>query len=279
MRIRIVPLDRDDIPFAKSLTDAEGWARSRRAWERFFRVQPDGFYQAVDHGTPGGIVGIFCYARVAWIHSLIVVPGYRRKGVGRRLVGFCREEATRRGIRALKLDAAPGTTAFYERLGWRSEFPSRRFHGTSGRMPHRCHSVRGDEIESLLRVDQATLGWDRSRLLRELAQDQPDGTFAVGSTGNPEGYVFSVPAEGRVEIGPLVVSSRRVDVARELLRATLDRWSGQTVRCCVPGTHPAAGALMAEFGFEEEAPSTRMALGDEFPEATAQFLMAGPAEG
>lgn len=277
--VEIVPLDSHDISFAKALTDAEGWARSELAWRRFFRVQPDGFFQAVLQGTPTGMVGLFCYGRVAWIHSLIVAPRHRRKGIGRRLVAFCCEEATRRGIRALKLDAAPGTAPFYARLGWRSEFPSLRFLGKGRETPHDARVLRSDELATVIETDRAALGWDRSRLLRELARDHPNGAFAIGPSGGLAGYVFSAQAEGRVEIGPLVVPSCNLKVAGDLMRAVLDRWPESRIRCCVPGTHSEASRLMADVGFEEEPSSTRMAYGDVVEEAPAQFLMAGPAEG
>lgn len=277
--MEVLPFGENGLPFAKSLTDAEGWARSERAWQRFLRIQPDGFFQALLGGTPVGIVGIFCYERVAWIHSLIVVQSHRSEGVGSRLVGFCCEEVTRRGIRALKLDAAPGTNSFYERLDWRSEFPSLRFIGMGRRIPHTGRPLRNDEIEAVVELDRIALGFDRSRLLHELGRDEPEGAFAVGPIGSPEGYVFSAQAEGRVEIGPIVVPSGNVNIARELMSTVLDRWPGQRIRCCVVGTHSKAVALMREFGFEEEPPSTRMGLGDVFPEAAAQFVMAGPAEG
>jgi GNAT superfamily N-acetyltransferase len=277
--VEIVPLEWKDLSFAKSLTDAERWARSDRAWRRILRVQPDGLFQALLRGEPVGIVGIFWYDEVAWVHSLIVARSQRGNGVGSRLVDFCREEAARRGIPALKLDAAPGTAPFYQRLGWRSEFPSLRFLGTGHRVPHSARAVGSDEVGSIVELDRSALGWNRSHLIRELIQDEPDGAFAVGPVGNPEGYVCSAPAEGRVEIGPVVVPSHDVHVARELVRAVLNRWPGKSVRCCVPGSHAVAAELMAEFGFEQEPPSTRMAFGAAFDEATAQFLMAGPAEG
>jgi hypothetical protein len=131
----------------------------------------------------------------------------------------------------------------------------------------------------VIELDRAALGWDRSRLIRELNRDEPDGAFAAGPIGRPDGFVFSAPAEGRVDIGPVVVPSGDVDVARELMRAVLNRWPTHRIRCCVAGTHRVATTLMSEFGLEEEAPSTRMGFGDEFPESTAQFVMGGPAEG
>lgn len=277
--VEIVPLGPNDIPFAKSLTDAEGWARSEREWRRFLRVQPDGFFRAVCGGMPVGIVGMFCYEQVAWIHSLIIVPGQRRRGIGRQLVAFCSQEANRRGIRALKLDAAPGTVPFYEKLGWRPEFPSRRFTGKGRPVSHGGRVVRDDEVDALVEMDREALGWDRSRLIRELLRDEPDDAFVFGPSRHLEGYVGSAPAEGRVEIGPMVVPSGEVRVARELMRAVLNRWPGQPIRCCVPGNHSEAARLMAEFGFAEVPPSTRMAFGETFREGATQFLMAGPAEG
>ena len=55
------------------------------------------------------------------IGSLVVAPGYRRRGLARRLVTALMEEADRRGLESLEIAASarqPEIVAFYENLGF-----------------------------------------------------------------------------------------------------------------------------------------------------------------
>jgi GNAT superfamily N-acetyltransferase len=55
------------------------------------------------------------------IGSLVVAPGYRRRGLARRLVTALMEEAERRGLESLEIAASarqPEIVAFYEELGF-----------------------------------------------------------------------------------------------------------------------------------------------------------------
>ena len=57
------------------------------------------------------------------IVDVVVAPDYRRRGVGRALLGAAEEEARQRGARRLDLssgDWRPDAHAFYERLGFES---------------------------------------------------------------------------------------------------------------------------------------------------------------
>ncbi len=78
------------------------------------------FLTAVDAG--GRIVGmgraVSDGASDAYIQDVVVLTEYRRRGIGqeliRRLVAHCRE----RGLEWIGLVAEPGTTPFYEKLGF-----------------------------------------------------------------------------------------------------------------------------------------------------------------
>jgi ribosomal protein S18 acetylase RimI-like enzyme len=55
----------------------------------------------------------------AYIQDVVVLPEYRGRGIGAEIVSRLARHCTERGLVWIGLVAEPGTTAFYERLGFR----------------------------------------------------------------------------------------------------------------------------------------------------------------
>ena len=55
----------------------------------------------------------------AYIQDVVVLPAHRGRGIGGQIVSRLRDFCTERGLVWIGLVAEPGTTAFYERLGFR----------------------------------------------------------------------------------------------------------------------------------------------------------------
>lgn len=54
----------------------------------------------------------------AYIQDVVVLPEWRGRGVGSAIVSFLRDWCVGRGLGWIGLIATPGSTAFYERLGF-----------------------------------------------------------------------------------------------------------------------------------------------------------------
>jgi ribosomal protein S18 acetylase RimI-like enzyme len=79
------------------------------------------FAIAIDHRT-GGLAGM---GRVisdgvsdGYIQDLVVLPEYRRQGIGQKIVDTLVEACKARGVLWIGLVAEPGSESFYERLGF-----------------------------------------------------------------------------------------------------------------------------------------------------------------
>ena len=55
----------------------------------------------------------------AYIQDVVVLPAHRGRGIGAEIVARLTRRCTERGLVWIGLVAEPGTTAFYERLGYR----------------------------------------------------------------------------------------------------------------------------------------------------------------
>ena len=65
----------------------------------------------------------------AYVQDVVVLPEHRGRGVGAEIVARLTRHCAERGIAWIGLVAEPGTTAFYERLGFRAmkDFVPMRF--------------------------------------------------------------------------------------------------------------------------------------------------------
>lgn len=55
----------------------------------------------------------------AFIQDIVVLKSFRKKGIGQKIVEFLSNELKKRGVDWIGLVAEPGTTRFYEKMGFR----------------------------------------------------------------------------------------------------------------------------------------------------------------
>jgi GNAT superfamily N-acetyltransferase len=70
-------------------------------------------------GQPAGITRLDLRGDVAVVRLVAVAPQLQRRGHGRAMSGLIDGEARRRGVRLLRINAAPNAVGFYEATGWR----------------------------------------------------------------------------------------------------------------------------------------------------------------
>lgn len=279
MAVEIRPFTLADVPFGKMLTDAEEWHRAEADWVRLVRLEPEGAFKAVVDGIPAGTAAILSFGRIAWIHSMIVLPDFRRRGVGEALMRACLDFATRRHIPCTKLDSVDGVEPFYARFGFREEYPSWRLLVDGRPGTPEAVRLRPKEYAAVLAFDREMTGLDRGAALGAILRDHPDRAFVVKMGGRIRGYVIARHGDHRDPLGPCVADPDDPGVATELLRSVLTTATGQMFRMCVGGYHEAALKIAEELGFEKAGHSTRMYRGEPFIESTASYAMISAEKG
>lgn len=108
----------------KALYVAAGWCDADQDDKILAGVVAGSFLVAAAIAPDGSLAGmgrmISDGVGDAYIQDVIVRDDLRGHGIGSGIVGLLAAEAKRRGIRWVGLVAAPGTTPFYERLGFRA---------------------------------------------------------------------------------------------------------------------------------------------------------------
>lgn len=279
MALEIRPFTLADVPFGKMLTDAEDWHRAEEDWIRLVHLEPEGAFKAVVDGIPAGTAAVLRFDRVAWIHSMIVLPDFRRKGVGEALMRACMDFVERRKVPTTKLDSVDGVEPFYARLGFRKEYPSWRFLGD--RVPGKAPAtrLRPKDRSDVFAFDRSMTGLDRAAALAAILRDHPDRAFLARARGKVSGYIIARRGDYRDPLGPWVVDPEKPDSAADLLRSVLTTGTDQKFRMCVGGYNEEALRIAEELGFEKAGHSTRMYRGEPFAESRACYAMISAEKG
>jgi GNAT superfamily N-acetyltransferase len=288
--LRTALLGESDIPAAHALSTAEGWNQTPADWARLIRLEPAGCFAAHEDNRLVGTVTTTTYGRtLAWIGMMIVRPDFRGRGIGAALMRMALRHAHDQDIGCVKLDATPAGRPLYESLGFTLESELERWQGRAEPAAGAVSAAGGeansarsgaDAMQSLLALDRAAYGADRSGLLTALAADASGGPLVLmAAGGRAEGCALMRPGRSATYIGPVLATSAAV--AERLLDAMLARSAGAEV--CVdwnPGGLLAAGALPAR-GFEKRRGLARMRLGPPIGGTAPETLcaIAGPAVG
>jgi len=278
--IEIVGFEIEDIAFGKKLTDLEGWHRTTADWNRLLRLEPSGMLKARIRNQDVGIAGVLSYDGVSWIHSVIVLPEFRRKGIGRALMDACIARARERGNQCVKLDAILEFEDFYRAFGFAREFESRRFVGDWQPFPVTAERTRSEDLDSILALDRTIIGSDRSRVLRAVYEEYPHLAFHVRNQNEIAGYILAREGEERIQIGPCVAANSEFFTAHRLITSLIGACKNtEKFRMCVPGENPEAVRLAEDLNFVNAISSTRMYMGTPLEESTAVFAMISPEKG
>ncbi len=279
MALEIRPYTMGDVPFGKLLSDGEGWPRTGSDWVRLVHLEPEGVFMAVADGIPAGTAAVVTFEKVAWIHSVIVHPDLRHRGIGEALLRACLDFVDRRGIPTAKLDSQGGVEPFYTRLGFREEYPSWRLYGQgTGGKPKVARLGPKDHL-AVFEFDRAMTGLDRSRALQAILEDYPDRAFVARSRRKVRGYIILRRGAQLDPLGPWVADPADPGVAADLLHAVLAAAPGRTLRMCVGGYQEEALKIAEGLGFSRPDHSTRMFRGVAFDESRACYAMISAEKG
>ena len=264
--LTIRSLSEDDLESADAiLRSAFKSSDSRLADLHLYRkVQPDGWFLALQDNTPVGVVGATIYQTFAHVGMMAVHPRVQRQGVGLALMQHLLAWLDGQRVPCVLLDASAAGQPLYEKLGfvaYRQVDVLQRRTGSSFHTPApQVEPISMRDLDELVEFDTAIFGADRGRVLQALLTTFPERAFMLRSEmGQITGYVFA--QENR--IGPWV--AERSQDAEVLLQAALSLRYAGTVSVVVPEENPAAVELLSRYGFEMVRVNRHMGRGASAP--------------
>ncbi len=261
----IRPMTIADIPAGMALKQAAGWNQTEADWRMLLDLAPETCWVEELEGQVVGSSTAVCYGRqLAWVGMVLVLPDFRRRGVGRRLLLHAIESCDRLGVERLALDATEMGRPLYLSLGFVDEEPIERW----GREPDRAAagtSSRGALSSASIDLDQQVFGFDRSGLLRRL------GALPGAETVEDEsGFAMTRPGANARYLGPVV--ARDAASAERLCRAVIAPRRSEALFFDILPERPGFSELAKNLGFRPLRRLVRMSRPAGLPSAGRDWI-------
>ena len=295
IRSETVPSDRNGVPFPPvrrlrpddlrhcvRLSVDRGWLPEKAKWSLLLEVSEVFGIDAPDGGD-GALAGAVVLTRygadLASVGMMLVAARYGRQGLGRALMEHLLAEA---GDATVTLFATDLGKPLYDKLGFRTIRRSAAFTGpfradpfrtgpflaepavsaaTADNSKMRTRPAAAADMASIIDVDKAAFGADRSRLLRRLPAFA--GQFLVLETGRGvAGFAAAWQNHTSTVIGPVVAPDGAA--ARRLIGDLAAGIRGQ-VRLDLDPDRPELPAWAVRHGLQPAGLNAVMAYGDRPP--------------
>lgn len=256
----------DDVPAAFQLSAQAGWNQTEEDWRMLLELSPEGCLGVEVDGNLVATTTLLCFGqRLAWIGMVLTKSDYQRRGLAKKLLRHCLEQADRMGVETTKLDATDQGRSLYEKFGFRPEQGIQRWSRPGGgEAPAAAGGIPvGEPWRSL---DSLAFGADRSIMLDRLAQRHPPNCIA-------QSYLFSRPGRATAYLGPCV--SEKAATARSLIEECVQRTKCSWSWDLFP-RHREAVAIARDLGFSPQRHLVRMARGKQLQaKDNAIYAIAG----
>jgi len=271
-----------DIPLGMRLKDEAGWNQTEADWRRLLALAPAGCFVACVGGQGvGTAVAVVVDGKAGWLAMVLVLPEYRRRGIGTALLQTAMRFLEDQGIRSIKLDATPLGKKVYDRMGFVEEYGLQRRQGQGRRSTfERVTPLTDADWADVLDLDTKVYGVHRGGVLRSFHAACPHRARVYRHPdGRLLGYLFVRPGSRAWHLAPW--AAVEPEAAVQLLRATLNDLADEPVFFDVPGPNRAGVALAEEYGFSIQRPFIRMFRGENPWPGRPEWVYAtsGPEKG
>jgi GNAT superfamily N-acetyltransferase len=239
-----------DIPAALALSSFAGWNQTADDWRLL--LQPGvGECLAIDcDGRLVATTTLVCYGpELAWLGMVLTHPGFRKRGLARRLVEAALGIAEKKRIGTVKLDATELGLPLYHSFGFREQQTIMRWSGTGGVASNIDRVIPLATLP--FELDRQAFGADRKAILERLAGG---GATLIAE----DGFAMLRPGARASHFGPCI--ARSAESARRLIHSCLRTSRGECY-WDVLAANRAAVNLANELRFKQERVLVRMVKG------------------
>jgi GNAT superfamily N-acetyltransferase len=209
-----------DLPAALRLSTQAGWNQLDADWRRLIDLWPDGCFAGRVDGELVATATLASYGNVGWVGMVLVDEACRGQGFGGAIMDHVIADADRRGIQNLGLDASDMGRPVYLKRGFADAGGiDRRMLAADERVAAKqaADRVYDADWDSLLALDRAGCGWDRSALLAHLRREPGVRCEVVRDGGVVTAFGFRRPGRTAEHIGPVVGNPAAAQVVIESL--------------------------------------------------------------
>jgi len=253
----------DDFAFAIDITDQMNWELTEADFAFMLKLEPEGCFVLIDGSERVGIATSVSFGRLGWFGNLIVHSDRREKGGGSLLVNYALKYLTaKRGAKSVGLYAYPTKIPFYTRLGFKydSDFIVLKGKGTST-ITAGVSEAGKNSSKQIVDFDQDCFGASRKKVLEPILLDPDNLCYMILEDKQLLGFAAAKVYDKTAELGPVVCSPGRSDIAISLINAALNRLNGFEVSLYLHEREASILEALTKRGFSESFKVSRMFYG------------------
>jgi len=209
----------------------------------------------IDSTIVGCGIGII-HGSVSWLGTIIVLPEYRRQGIGEKITCNLIEYCRRKGCTSHLLTASEMGEPVYRKLGFKTNatyvFYKKEI-VAAPRQPSKVREMQQKDYQAVKELDRDVTGEDRFDFLTRFFST--GWIYTADNSDGSSGYYLP-------DFGGGLIIARNADAALELMRVRLNHGKKTAV---VPATNTIAREFLILEGFQEYRTSPRMILGNKVP--------------
>jgi predicted N-acetyltransferase YhbS len=250
----------EDFEYAVELTDTKAWNLTEEDFKFMLNLEPEGCFILLDDSEKIGIITSISLGRIGWFGNLIVEEKHQRKGAGSLLVHHVVDYLTSKNVEVVGLYSYLDAVPFYERLGFKydSDFIVLEGKASTSLVKADIREVKAEDFQKIVEFDSSCLSVSRKKLLESIFNNANNLCYLSTENGRVLGYIMAKVYEGMAEVGPLICSPKRSDVAINLVKTVLNRLAGFEVSFCVPEKESAILDFLTKSGISERFHVARM---------------------
>ena len=218
--------EKEDLDFAVRLTHDEHWYYTHLEIGRMLELDPEGSFVFEDHGERLGFITTVSYGRTGVIGHLIVTKDARRRKIGERLLKEAVGYLEGKDIDSIMLYSSGDGQKLYSRHGFTVRQQALVLHTRLEKAHiatrnHRCQLIAPKDLPEVIAMDNELFGDDRSRVMKVLYRDYPQGAFKLERDGQLVGFIMGRPDHVGYDLGPWACTSRDPSDAEALFESLL----------------------------------------------------------
>lgn len=255
--LRVVRMTDSHLQDVFSLIDSENWGWEFAEVMEMHRIDSGSSVVALDGREVVGLVTCVDFGTFAFIVHVIVRKGWRRRGVGVRMVESALAELDSRGVRTVELHANPESTEFYDQFSFKSvervsymyRQPSHPEVVNRGDSPFSLNTLSPDDHGLMADVTAAATGYDRDEMLRAISKSPPDHAFSRREAGRTTSLVMSRVGKDIMGVGPWVMERPVKADASAMMHAFLSAVPSKRMDVLAPASSEVAIAAFEDCDF------------------------------
>ena len=200
----------DDIEYALTLSNAEGWNQTEKDWRLFIRSSQNVCMLAECGKKIIGTTTAINYSnQLAWIGMVLVAKEYRGQGVSKLLLTNILEKLE--SFKSIKLDATPEGQRVYKKFDFKDEYLITRMATTSMKSlssdDDALESIQVEDIDEIIVLDELVFGANRTQLIESLIKEYPRKAWALKRNNSIAGFALGREGNKYHQVGPVFASN------------------------------------------------------------------------